>query len=123
MKTAKQMSNFIMKQNPRSKRAKGVKSYALELITNVITNYEDRERDIVELRKALLNGAKDRKEYSRGGCSEIYNRDIAKRLCTDSELKKTKNGQRRPNKNEARLDTQARALYQAEQLIAQAYRD
>ena len=48
-----------------------------------------------------------------GGCSLIYNGDIAERLCTPSELKKTRNGERRPNDREMWLDTQTRALRQA----------
>ena len=42
--------------------------------------------------------------------------DIAKRLGT-SELKKSKNGENKPNSREEWLDTQARALTQAERLI------
>ena len=47
----------------------------------------------------------------------IYDEDIAKRVCTPSELKKTRNGERRPNSSEEWLDTQARALYQAASLV------
>ena len=61
----------------------------------------------------LLSGAKDWKEYSWGGRSLIYDQDIAERLSSPSELRKTNNGQRRPNAREEWLDTQARALYQA----------
>lgn len=43
----------------------------------------------------------------------IYDSDIAERLCNPSELKKTRNGERRPNGREEWLDTQARALFQA----------
>jgi hypothetical protein len=52
-------------------------------------------------------------DYSWCGSSLIYNGDIAARLCCPSELKKTREGERRPNANEQWLDTQARALYQA----------
>lgn len=48
-----------------------------------------------------------------GGCSLIYDSDIAERLCCPSELRKTHNGERRPNSKEEWLDTQARALTQA----------
>jgi hypothetical protein len=68
-------------------------------------------------RKALLNGADNWNESSWGGCYEIYNSDIAERLCTPSELKKTRQGERRPNSREEWLDVQARALHQAERLI------
>ena len=58
--------------------------YALELLKEL----EERIRDgFVEdflesttaLRRNLLNGAKDWEEYSRGGCSLIYNEDIQAR--------------------------------------------
>jgi hypothetical protein len=74
-----------------------------------------------ELEALLLNGADDWKAYSWGGGALIYDSDIAEALCTPSELKKTKNGQRRPNKNEERLDTQARALWQACKKIVGIY--
>lgn len=58
-----------------------IRIYALELLKEL----EERIRDgIVEdfldstthLRRNLLNGAKDWEEYSRGGCSLIYDDDI-----------------------------------------------
>ena len=69
-----------------------------------------------------MNGASSWDQYSWGGCSLIYNSDIAERLCTPSELKQTRNGERKPNANEEWLDTQARALYQASAAIARAAR-
>jgi hypothetical protein len=74
------------------------------------------------VKRALLNGASDWNQYSSGGSSLIFNDDIAERLCTPSELKKTRNGERRPNANEEWLDVQARALYQAEMLILDCIR-
>ena len=96
--------------NPRSAWNRGVMRYALELINSAEIGEEITE-------KSLLHGAKDWKEYSYGGCSLIYDVDICRRLCTPSEIKKTKEGDRRPNKQETWLDTQARALYQAARLI------
>lgn len=90
----------------RSAWDKGVNEYALELIENI----DDNETPTKEM---LLNGARTWNEFSWGGCSLIYNEDIAERLCCPSELKRTKNGQRKPNSREEWLDTQARALYQA----------
>lgn len=100
----------------RSAWKKGVKEYALELLDQ---HYEDIvvPMFVNELGKWLLNGADNWSEYSWGGCSLIYDSDIAERLCFPSELKKTDNGRRRPNSREAWLDTQARALYQAQLLI------
>ena len=90
----------------RSAWNKGVTVYALELIEELDDNAE-------VTREMLLNGASNWDQFSWGGCSLIYNCDIAERLCTPSELKKTRNGERRPNGREEWMDTQARALYQA----------
>lgn len=98
--------------HPRSAWMKGVKEYALEML-------EDINGDVTgkNIEKVLLNGAQDWKEYSYAGCALIYNRDIAERLCTPSEFRKTQGGKRRPNSRETWLDVQARALYQAYQMI------
>ena len=104
----------IEETKTRSTWSKGVKEYAIELLDQL----EDTD-EITE--KVLLNGAENWESYSWGGCSLIYNEDIAKRLCTQSELKRTKNGERRPNSSEQWLDTQARALYQASMLILRGF--
>lgn len=111
--------------NSRSAWGRGVYAYACDLIDELreIVRYSPEALDNENLlRRALLNGASDWDQYSWGGCSLIYNSDIAERLCCPSELKKTRNGERRPNSREEWLDTQARALYQAERLILRAYR-
>lgn len=98
---------------------KGVQVYALELLEDIIEGidggyyYEDDLRSPALVEKMMLNGASDWNQYSWGGCSLIYDHDIAARLCNPSELKKTRNGERRPNSREEWLDTQARALFQA----------
>lgn len=103
----------------RSAWNKGVTVYALELLDSLQEMTEGGYFDMADfekpraLRAALLNGAQDWDAYSWGGCSLIYNSDIAERLCSPSELKKTRNGERRPNSREEWLDTQARALFQA----------
>ncbi|MBO7209705.1 MAG: hypothetical protein J6V44_01670 [Methanobrevibacter sp.] len=109
----------IEAQKARSAWARGVKAYALELLEN----YEGEEvgGPLQSLENALLNGAENWKAYSWGGCSLIYDQDIAQRLCTPSELKITRNGERRPNAREEWLDCQARALYQAVRMIYRAY--
>jgi hypothetical protein len=102
---------IIEAANPRSAWNKGVKAYALDLIDSIPDNVEYGNTD--SLMADLLNGASNWDQYSWGGCSLIYDRDIAIRLCTPSELKKTRNGERRPNDREMWLDTQTRALRQA----------
>ena len=72
------------------------------------------------LERAMLNGASSWKQYSEGGCALCYNRDIARRLCTPSELRKTHDGMRDPNSRESWIDVQSRALYQAANAIQYA---
>lgn len=100
----------------RSAWDKGVTIYALELLEEYAERaaYEGRQAaNTAEFKEWLKNGASDWDQYSWGGSSLIYNSDIAERLCCPSELKKTRNGERRPNNREEWLDTQARALRQA----------
>ena len=107
----------------RSAWARGVKDYALELLENLESNPSliDEFNDGMPIReKDLLSGASDWFEYSYGGCSIIYNQDIAERLCTPSELEKARQGNRNPNANEDWLQCQARALGQACRLVLRA---
>ena len=113
----------------RSAWDKGVTVYALELLDDLeewidggYFDIEDLEAPKV-LAKAMLNGADSWNDYSRGGCSLIYDADIAERLCNPSELKKTRNGERRPNGREEWLDTQARALFQADRRLRNTIRE
>ena len=107
----------------RSAWDRGVKLYARELIDDLeeaVRYGYFNEGDIVSprlLEKAILNGASCWPQYSWGGCSLIYDAEIAERLCTATELKRTHDGQRDPNAQEKWLDVQARALFQATQLI------
>ena len=113
----------IEKRKQRSAWDRGVTQYALELVDELEGAVKGGWVDIKDfssqelVKKHLLNGARDWSEYSWGGCTLIYNEDIAERLCSPSELKKTNNGRWRPNKREEWLDVQARALYQACHII------
>lgn len=102
----------------RSAWSKGVKTYALELLEDLPANVNYGSAE--SLTADLLNGARDWNQYSWGGCSLIYNEDIAERLCTPSELKRTRHGELSPNSREQWLDVQARALYQAARNILRA---
>lgn len=119
---------MIEELNARTDRSawnKGVTVYAVELVEELEERaaYEGRNPEAgKECRESMLNGATDWGGYSWGGSSLIYNGDIAERLCTPSELKKTRNGERRPNSREEWLDVQARALYQACNRVARLYR-
>ena len=99
----------------RSAWSRGVHAYAIELVESL-----DDGADLANewmLQKALLNGAQSWREYSEGGCALFYNADIAERLCSPSELKKNKGGERQPNSHESWIELQARALWQAHRLI------
>lgn len=112
----------------RSAWDNGVKVYALELLDELAENIQGGYIDPEDLdspallKKALLNGAADWNQYSCGGCSLIYDGDIAERLCTPSELKRKRGGDLQPNSRETWLDVQARALYQAARWIINAAR-
>lgn len=103
----------------RSAWKKGVLLYAMLILESVDDDVEITRDNAKEI---LLNGASSWKQYSWGGSALIYDGDIAKTLCTPSELKRTRNGERRPNSNEEWLDVQARALYQAYQTIKKSIR-
>jgi hypothetical protein len=96
----------------RSKWSQAVRDYCLDLIETLPDDWEYSNDDLFH--KELLNGASNWKEYSWGGCSLIYNQDICERTATESEKKRTNNGERKPNSREQWLDVQARALFQAE---------
>lgn len=119
MTNIEKLYQSIESEKQRSAWDKGVTKYALELVEQLseqINGGYFEELDLTESKKvraALLNGAANWSQYSWGGCSLIYDSDIAERLCSPSELKKTRNGERRPNSREEWLDTQARALFQA----------
>lgn len=115
----KQLEN----QTARSAWGRGVLNFAVDMVGDAIENNgaDFAPSSSRELEALLLNGAENWKQYSWGGCALVYDGDIAEALCTPSELKKTKNGQRKPNKNEERLDVQARALWQACKKIVGIY--
>lgn len=104
----------------RSAWSRGVNAYADDMLDDLLDWYPETVESgtRADVEAALLNGAKNWSAYSWGGCSLIYDQDIAKALCTPSELKKTRNGERRPNNREEWLDVQARALYQAARLVS-----
>ena len=115
MKTITEIRTAIENEKARSAWDKGKKIYALELIDSLPQNVD--YGSIESLKGDILNGATTWSEYSEGGCSLIYDEDIAERLCSPSELKKTRNGERNPNSRETWLDCQARALSQAARMI------
>jgi len=111
---------IITETKTRSAWSAGVKEYAMELLEDVSADDLGAANTRDKLERLLLNGAPSWKEYSWGGCSLIYDGDIARRLCAPWELRKTDNGRKNPNAREQWLDTQARALYQAFLLVLHA---
>ena len=109
MKNTEEIRKQLESRKDRSAWSKGVTIYAMEILENL----EEMELESMtrsDVKVALLNGADDWLQYSWGGSSLIYDGDIAERLCNPSELKVTRNGERKPNKCEEWLDVQARAL-------------
>ena len=99
----------------RSAWSRAVHAYAVELVESL-----DADSDLSNetlLRKALLNGADNWQQYSEGGCALIYDADIAERVCSPSELKRCKGGERNPNSRENWIECQTRALTQAANLV------
>lgn len=96
----------------RSYWGRAVQAYAIDILEDV--DYIDELPDSYrELECVLLNGADNWMVYSESGCALIVNYDIAERVCTPSEFKRTRNGYLSPNSSESWIDVQSRALYQA----------
>lgn len=115
---AKAMQTLEQRKD-RSAWGRGVNGYAVDMLQQIEEYYNDGDISADDLatwataEAVALNGARDWDEYSWGGSALVYDGDIAAALCNPSELKKTRNGERRPNSREEWLDVQARALHQA----------
>lgn len=96
----------------RSAWGRGVQAAAVEIV-EALDASDELPASYKDLTGALLNGARGWGAYSWGGCALVYDEEIAERYCTPSELKRTRNGERRPNSHEEWLDVQAHALAQA----------
>lgn len=114
--TIVQAEKELGERRDRSAWDKGVTLYAFDLLEQLdeAIAYNNRvPSNRAEAKEWMLNGAQSWEQFSHDGSALIYDSDIAERLCTPSELKKTRNGERRPNAREDWLDCQARALFQA----------
>ena len=121
MPTKSALTSALANLKPgRSAWSRAVHAYASELVEGLESSADLSNETL--LRKALLNGASDWQQYSEGGCALVYDADIAERLCSPSELKRCKGGERQPNARENWLECQARALSQASALVRRAYR-
>ena len=124
---AKAMQTLEQRKD-RSAWSRGVTAYAVDMLQQIAEYYKggyisaDDLATRTTVEAAALNGALDWSQYSWGGSALVYDGDIAAALCTPSELKKTRNGERRPNSLEEWLDVQARALHQAFRRMYEAIR-
>ena len=116
----------LVKEIPNTSAWKrGVKEYTDELLDNLeerAQSYERLPKNERELKEWLLNGAMDWEDYSYGGCSLIYDSQIAERLCTPSELKKKDGGRLAPSSHDNWFNEQAKALNYAYLRIKDKFR-
>lgn len=136
--TIQQLRDAVANEKQRSTYDRGVQGYALEMLDAVICGeYHDqmtKDSPAKTLTAALLLNhvggchmfigmfrcADARQlclDVSWGGNFEIYDEDIARRLCPPSVLKRTKNGKKTWRKDYPWLDAQAEALHRALMMI------
>ena len=115
-KKAKKIIERLEQKRARSAWSEGVRKYALWMMHNY-EEWLEFDSTLTISEHTFLNGALSWKEVSYGACYLVCDEDIARMLCTNTELKKTRNGELPPNSQETWLDTQARALFQAWKLI------
>lgn len=91
----------------------GVRQYALDLLEDWP---DDMPLQVATAETVLRNGADSWHEYAQGS-SLVYDEDIALRLCSPEELKRTHAGNLPPDENYTWLDLQERAIEDAARLI------
>lgn len=116
----------LVEQIPNTSAWKrGVKEYTDELLDNLeerAQSYERLPKDEKELESWLLKGARNWENYSYRGYSLKFNRQIAERLCTSSELKKKDGGRIAPSRHDNWFNEQAKALNYAYLRIKDKFR-
>lgn len=117
----KELYNTINNLKPaRSAWGRGVQTYTSLILENVIEYAPETVETVAGLKDICLNGARDWKQYAAGGGGFVYDHAIINTLCTPSEIKRLRykeGGYRQPGHNETWIDVEARALYQAWELI------
>lgn len=105
----------------------GVKEYAIYLIGDNLADSDYTEiNDLEELKEVILNGSSDWKQFSYDGWGFVYDEEICKTLCSPSEYKRLhykEGGVKQPNKRETWCDVEARALFQAWEMIKRTYNE
>ena len=97
----------------RSAYKRGIKKYTDELLDNLeemARIYKRLPKDENELESWLLKRAKNWGDYSYGGYSLKFSRQIAERLCTPSEFKRKDGGRLAPSRYKTWFDEQSEAL-------------
>lgn len=102
-----------LSKSERSCWGRGVASIIRDYAAEVLEEHDGEEVSNKEFFEIWNCGAETLKEAVYGGCFDIWNFDIAHRLCTPSELRKTNEGMKEPNARESWLDVELRAVYQA----------
>lgn len=125
-KNIQAVANEVNNTKVRSSWSKGVKAYAfdmLECFEEWRKWNEENGESVPELDEVTaLDGATDWNAWAYGGCGLVYDRAIAERLCTPSELKKLHGCARVPAGAATWCDIEARAASQAWRMIAEAVR-
>lgn len=125
MMTIRELYNTINNLKPaRSAWGRGVQGYASLILEDIIDYTPETITSVFELKDICLNGAKDWKQYAEGGGGLVYDDTIIKTLATPSEIKRLRykeGGYRQPEPGVTWIDVEARALFQAWQLIKDVY--
>lgn len=117
------IKTWIENESYRTHWKQAVRDYALEMISTCdkknITSYKELLNHVDAARMSDYAIAKD---LSEGGCFEICDAAIAKRLCTPSQLKRymRKDGTVRDLPDASWIDVQTHAIYQAIFLLKSA---
>lgn len=113
-----QLDAYEAQKKSRSAWDRGVAEYMEELLyelANRLRKLNLTDPSSVDVRALLLNGADNWTKYSFGGCTLIYNEDIAERLAPPSRRKRLENN------SELAMTCQARALEQAASRIVRLW--
>lgn len=102
-----------MSRTERSYWSRGVASLIRDYGENVLGEHDGEIISARDFYKLWNCGAETLKDAVYYGSFDIWNYDIAKRLCTPSDLKKSNEGMRNPNRCETWLDVEYRAVKQA----------
>ncbi len=102
-----------LSKSERSCWSRGVATIICDYAEEILQEHDGENVSNKELFKLWSCGAETLRDAVYGGCFDIWNYDIAKRLCTPSEFKKSNEGMRSPNRCETWLCVEFRAVYQA----------